>query len=435
MAEPAESLFPDAPEDADPRAATGVVPSQGLRQLIRKKAIWAESEIAEDQIQPASLDLRLGATAWRIRASFLPGPGSSVQDKIAGFAMHEIDLRGGAVLEKGCAYIVRLKESLHLTRDIAGHANPKSSVGRLDVFTRVITDRASEFDTIAAGYKGPLYAEIAPLAFSVIVREGSRLGQLRLKRGSPALSLAALRELYRQVHPEAVEDRDSADAWSGDDVADTYRGGFPISVDLAGRGRAEQAKSKNHRAEQAKSKSGGDQPIGWKAKNHAPLIDVDVKGKYDPMDFWEPVFSTGESGIILDPNDFYILASREAISVPPDYAAEMVAYDTMVGEFRVHYAGFFDPGFGYGEAGGASLREGDAPASAGQAGTGGTGGTRAVLEVRSHEVPFMVEHGQTVGRLIYEKLAAIPDKLYGQDIGSSYQRQGLKLGKQFKAVG
>ncbi len=431
MAEPAESLFPDAPEDADPRAATGVVPSQGLRQLIRKKAIWAESEIAEDQIQPASLDLRLGATAWRIRASFLPGPGSSVQDKIAGFAMHEIDLAAGAVLEKGCAYIVRLKESLHLTRDIAGHANPKSSVGRLDVFTRVITDRASEFDTIAAGYKGPLYAEIAPLAFSVIVREGSRLGQLRLKRGSPALSNAALRELYRTMHPEPAESADdppgeagedqesgktNESAWSGEDAADTYRGGFPISVDLA----------------QPAGQSG---PIGWKAKNHAPLIDVDVKGKYDPFDFWEPVFSTGESGIILDPNDFYILASREAISVPPDYAAEMVAYDTMVGEFRVHYAGFFDPGFGYGEAGGASLREGDAPASAGQAGTGGTGGTRAVLEVRSHEVPFMVEHGQTVGRLIYEKLAAVPDKLFGQDIGSSYQRQGLKLGKQFRAAG
>ena len=230
--EPAESLFPDAPSEPDARAATGVVPSQGLRQLIRKKAIWAEHEIPEAQIQPASLDLRLGAVGYRIRASFLPGPGATVREKIAAFAMHEIDLRGGTVLEKGCAYIVRLQENLHLTRDIAGVANPKSSIGRLDVFTRVITDHASEFDTIAPGYKGPLYAEIAPLAFSVVVRQGSRLGQLRLKRGSPLLSNAALRELYGRMHarpdgvgqikelPELGEISEQEEA-----EADTYRGG------------------------------------------------------------------------------------------------------------------------------------------------------------------------------------------------------------------
>ncbi len=466
MAEPAESLFPDAPEVPDARAATGIVPSQGLRQLIRKKAIWAEREIPEAQIQPASLDLRLGAVGYRIRASFLPGPGATVREKIDAFAMHEIDLTEGTVLEKGCAYIVRLQEHLHLTRGLAGVANPKSSIGRLDVFTRVITDYAMEFDTIAPGYKGPLYAEIAPLAFSVVVRQGSRLGQLRLKRGSPALSNAALRALYRRMHPPRpdtpggagqieeslggvgqINESDTPDgvgqtkeslggagfinesstpdgagqinesgqfgtSLGEEDAEDakTYRGGFPISVDLSG-------------AAGGMDEGDGPQPIGWKARRHAPLVDVDAKDQYDPLDFWEPVWPQNEkgesgNGIILDPNDFYILASREAIGVPPDMAAEMVAYDTMVGEFRVHYAGFFDPGFGYGDAGGESA-----------------GGTRAVLEVRAHEVPFMVEHGQIVGRLIYEKLASLPDKLYGQDIGSSYQRQGLKLGKQFKAVG
>ena len=375
MAETAQPLLPEMAPEA--HFSTGVLPSQGIRQRIRKKAISAAEAIGEGQIQPSSLDLRLDRVAYRIRASFLPGKGCKVAEKIGGFAMHEIDLTEGAVLEKGCVYIVKLIESLSLNKETSGIANPKSSVGRLDVFTRLITDNANEFDRVRAGYRGPLYAEISPLAFSIVVRKGAKLNQLRLKRGSPTYSDAALRRLHQEVRRQ-----------DGDE--ETLRGGLPISVET-------------------RSTSG---LIGYKARKHTPLIDIDKTNYYDPLDYWDPVVSGHDEGLILNPGDFYILASKEPITVPPDHAAEMVAYDTLVGEFRVHYAGFFDPGFGHAESGGA--------------------GTRAVLEVRSHEVPFTIEDGQIVGRLMYEKLAAVPDKLYGEGIGSSYQKQGLALSKQFK---
>ncbi len=375
MAESAQPLLPEMAPEA--RFSTGVLPSQGIRQLIRRKAIAAAESIGEGQIQPASLDLRLDRVAYRIRSSFLPGKGCKVAEKIDRFAMHEIDLAEGAVLEKGCVYIVKLMESLSLNKETSGIGNPKSSVGRLDVFTRLITDHANEFDRVRAGYRGPLYAEISPLAFSIVVRKGAKLSQLRLKRGSPTYGDAALRRLHKELR-------------QADDDEETLRGGLPISVET-------------------RSTSG---LIGYKARKHTPLIDIDKTNYYDPLDYWEPVVSGRDDGVILNPGDFYILASKEPITVPPDHAAEMVAYDTLVGEFRVHYAGFFDPGFGHAQSGGA--------------------GTRAVLEVRSHEVPFTIEDGQIVGRLMYEKLAAVPDKLYGEGIGSSYQQQGLALSKQFK---
>jgi dCTP deaminase len=382
MNENAASFLPDPSRaSAPPRHSTGILPYQALKELIRTREIRAPDPITDAQIQPASIDLRLGRIAYRVRASFLPGEGYTVRDKIDLVGLHKIDLSDGAVLETGCVYIVPLMEQLALSSRVAGLANPKSSVGRLDIFTRLIIDRATEFDRVPAGYEGPLYAEISPRTFSIVVRPGTRLNQLRLRRGSPSYTDA---ELFRLQEAERLIDRPLE--------ARQVQRGLPVSVDLAG--------------------ESGDALIGFRAKKHTGLVDLDQIAHYEPLDFWEPLPPSRQRAIILNPDDFYILASKEAVSVPPDHAAEMVAYDTLVGEFRVHYAGFFDPGFGH----------------AGQKAQG----TRAVLEVRSHDVPFMVEDGQLVGRLVYERLTDIPDKLYGSQIGSSYQRQGLQLSKQFK---
>lgn len=361
--------------------AAGILPSDEINRSIEQGEIKIAQPVIDGQIQPASIDLRLGDMAYRVRASFLPGPGRPVQEMIDSLTMHKIDLTQGAVLEKGCVYIVPLLESLALASDVSAMANPKSSTGRLDIFTRVITDNAKEFDRIETGYQGPLFAEISPLTFSVLVRTGTRLSQMRLRRGQVEASDVVMRELHARsplVHGHA----DDANIDSG----------VAVSVDLSGVGSTDL--------------------IGYRAKQHTDIIDVEKIGHYEIEDFWEPIRHRGQNRLILDPDDFYILASKEAVTVPPDYAAEMRAYDTLVGEFRVHYAGFFDPGFGYDAAGG--------------------GGSRAVLEVRSHDVPFVLEDGQIVGRLIYEPLTATPDQLYGTDIGSNYQAQGLKLSKHFK---
>jgi len=383
-----EALLPAA----EGERSTGLLPSQLLRAAVGQGGdIVGAAPIGDDQIQPASLDLRLGEVAYRVRASFLPGARSTVSDKLDLLSMHRIDLAGGAVLEKDCVYIVPLLESLALRKRVSALANPKSSIGRLDVFARVITDFGIEFDRIREGYKGPLYAEISPRAFSILVRTGSRLVQLRVRRGSPLFRDTALRRLHAET--PLVEAPGEGDAEPGE-----IRNGLAFTADVVG------------------ERSGG--VVGYKARRHTDLIDVDLIDHYDPRDFWEPVYPhkrpKGPDGVVLDPYDFYILATREAVVVPPDHAAEMVPYDATVGEFRVHYAGFFDPGFGSVEAEGT--------------------GSRAVLEVRSHDVPFLIEHGQVVGRMIYEPLIARPEKLYGGAIGSSYQRQGLALSKHFKKV-
>ena len=357
----------------------GILPDRMISALAADGAIAPKRPFAPDQIQPASLDLRLGAIAYRVRASFLPGR-TTVAQRIDGLKLHEFSLADGAVLETGCVYIVPLLESLALPNDVAAAANPKSSTGRLDVFTRVIADETRGFDRIEAGYKGPLYAEISPRTFPVLVREGSRLSQIRFRHGHAQLSADELRDLHAR---ERLVDDAKADVSEG----------VLFSVDLSGLG------------------PGG--LVGYRAKRHTGLIDVERRAGYSVLDFWEPIQARPEKSLILDPNEFYILASKEAVQVPPGYAAEMVPFDPLVGEFRVHYAGFFDPGFGYAGAGGQ--------------------GARAVLEVRSREVPFILEHGQIVGRLIYEKMLARPDALYGQRIGSNYQAQGLKLSKHFRA--
>jgi dCTP deaminase len=354
----------------------GVLPGQSLRVMIADGAIRSATPIADGQVQPASLDLRLGTVAYRVRASFLAGHGRKVRDRIAEFEMHRVDLTDGAVLEKGCVYVIPLQESLALPAGVTAVANAKSSTGRLDLLTRTITDGGVEFDRIPEGYQGPLYAEVCPRSFSVLVRAGARLNQIRFRRGQAVLSDAELAALH------------AAEPLVGGTAVISEGLGF--SVDL--------------------------QPqtgtlVGYRAKPHTGVIDLDRIGHYPAAEFWEEIRTT-DGRIILDPGAFYILVSREAVTIPPDYAAEMAPYLAMVGEFRVHYAGFFDPGFGHSAAGGA--------------------GSRGVLEVRCHEAPFVLEHGQIVGRLVYERMSERPERLYGTGIASNYQGQGLKLAKQFR---
>jgi len=355
----------------------GVFSVQAIEELIGAGAIVLDMPPADNQLQPASLDLRLGKTAFRVRASFLPGPGIKVSDRLEDVRLHAIDLTGGAVLETGCVYVVPLQESLRLPAGVSASANPKSSTGRLDVVTRVIADGVTAFDQIPDGYDGPLYAEICPQTFPIVVRTGSRLSQIRFRSGSPQLDDTALRALQKSERLVSAENAD-------------IDGGLALSVAL---------------------KDLGDGPIGYRAKRHSGVVDVDKPGACAVLDYWEPINLRGASRLILDPDQFYILASKEAVHVPPMYAAEMVPFNPLVGEFRVHYAGFMDPGFGHAPAGGE--------------------GSRVVLEVRSHKVPFILEDGQIIGRLIYERLSQVPRLLYGRDLGSNYQAQGLKLSKHF----
>lgn len=330
---------------------SGILPIQAIKTLIAAGAITADTAFDSDQVQPASLDLRLSDRAWRVRASFLPGA-RRVEERIADVAMHAIDLSGGYVMEKGCVYIVRLQERLSLPKGLIARANPKSSTGRVDVFVRLLTDRGGAFDDVDEGYEGPLYLEVAPQTFSILVRPGTRLNQLRLKAGDP---------------PKLETRSVGVDLMSGDIV-------------------------------------------GFRGRRHAGVVDLDRIDGHDPRDFWEPLnLRRGE--LLLDPGEFYILASSDDVEIPVDQAAEMTPIDPSVGEFRVHYAGFFDPGFGTDEAHGA--------------------GSKGVLEVRTHDTPFLLEHGQIVARLVYEPLTERPTQLYGEG-GSHYQRQGLKLSKHFR---
>ena len=367
-------------------SAVGVLPRQRVIAMIRRRMIRAANDIEPAQIQPASLDLRLGRTAHRVRASFLPGATRSVRDQLDELALDEISLEEGAILERGCVYVVELQESLDLPESVSALANPKSSTGRLDVFTRLIADRAETFDAVAAAYSGPLYTEISPRTFSIRVRTGSRLNQLRFRRrASSQVDYADFRLSDRELH----EIHARTPLMDGEP---TIRHGLHIRVNL--------------RAEN------GSRLIGYRAQRYTGIVDIDAVGKCRIGDFWDKIPARPDGRLILDPDEFYILASKEALHIPPDLAAEMVPIDTMMGEFRVHYAGFFDPGFGHAPAGGA--------------------GARAVLEVRSHEVPFILEDGQIIGRLAYERLTEPPDQLYGEIAGSNYQAQGLKLSKHFR---
>jgi len=377
------ALFPEF-ETVEAGARTkGIVPSQGIRELVNRGVVTATPSIEEQHIQPASLDLRLGDIAHRVRASFLPGPNNTVEARIKELRMTRVDLTSAAVFEKDCVYIVPLLEEVDLPEDISGKANPKSTTGRLDIFTRLITDHGVEFDRVPPGYKGKLYAEIVSRTFTVGIRAGMRLSQLRFVRGNPDTRDSTIKKLDR-AETLVYMDEDSP-------VKAQLDRGLRITINLEG-------------AEK-------DEVIAYRAKRNAPVIELDKINHYSPQEFWELHQGPGRS-LILHPGDFYILASRERVRVPPDYAAEMVPFDPSDGEFRIHYAGFFDPGFGYGSS---DIK-----------------GTRAVLEVRAHDVPFLMEHGQLVGRLNYMPLLSRPDKIYGTNIGSSYQQQALTLSKQFR---
>lgn len=358
--------------------AVGVLPSQNIQHLIDNGHIVSNVPIPDNQIQPASLDLRVGTTAYRVRASFLSSACRTVQECLEQFAMHKMDLSNGAVLETGCVYVVPLQEYLRLPNNIRATANAKSSTGRLDVFTRLITDYGTEFDRVIEGYNGQLYAEISPRTFSILLRQGDRLNQIRFHQNGPntCLSDKELKEFHKQYR--LVDDENA-----------TFDNGISFSIDLR-----------------------PNKCVGYRARQFSGLIDLRKMDAYEIKDFWEPVYANNSGQLILDTGAFYILVSRQAVHIPPYLAAEMTPYLSVMGEFRVHYAGFFDPGFGYAPEGGS--------------------GSRGVLEVRCHEVPFVLEDDQVVGRLVYERMLEEPEKLYGTSIGSNYQAQGLKLSKQFK---
>ncbi len=374
---------------------TGILPSQKIQEMLSNGEIKTVlAKIDDDQVQPASIDLRLGDYAYPVDTSFLPGKGMRVLDKMKQlddrFADFKIDLSNGAVLEKGRVYVIPLLKAINLRSEVAAFANPKSSTGRLDILTRLIADGATTFDQVGEGYKGELFIEVAPRSFSVVVKTGTRLNQLRFRRtrGEEAKPITA------PEWKKLLDDGQIVDSSDHETNARSIKTGvLPFTVDLKGSGRDGEI-------------------IGYRSKKHVKRIDLERRD-YDPLDFWEPIHVNKTSSLTLDPDEFYILMTKEAIAVPPEYAAEMLPYDTRAGEFRVHYAGFFDPGFGWN----AKLNR--------------AGSSRGVLEVRSHEVPFLLEHGQTVGWLRYERMAARPEILYGQDINSNYQGQSLKLAKQF----
>jgi dCTP deaminase len=374
------SLFP-RPSDAR-EEGTGILASQHIKDLIQRQVIAASAPIDPGQIQPASLDLRLGPTAYRVHASFLPGRSGRVMNRVDDLLIETIDLSRDAVLHRGFVYIVPLMERLALPADYSAKANPKSTTGRLDIFTRLITDYADSFDVVPPGYKGELFVEVVPKTFDIRLQQGARLNQLRVRRGGPRPADTIVQRLHDVEGLVFVD---------GEKVrADIEGGGVWVHMDLRARGNG---------------------VVGYKAKNQTSIIDLEKIAHYDVEEFWEVARPTRQGALILRPDEFYILVSRESVKVPLTVAADMVPYDPAVGEYRVHYAGFFDPGFGA---------------------TGASVGTPAVLEVRSHEVPFVLEDGQPVARLVYEQLLASPSKVYGVDIGSSYQRQGLTLAKQFR---
>lgn len=382
-----------------PLSHSGILPYQDITRLIARRAIDATPAIEDRQIQPASLDLRLGHKAYRLISSFLPEL-SAISSRLdvldfyqSDLVMYEMDLTDGAILEKGHVYLVPLLEHLKLPKTIRARANPKSTTGRLDVFTRVVTDLTAGFDEIRVGYQGALFLEVVPRSFAVKVRTGQSLNQIRFIRGSAAVADSALLALHRNAPLLYHNDASQSAVESHDFRADH---GLFLRIDLKGEDRANSP------------------IIGYRAKKNSHVIDLGKVGHYAAADFWEPLHRNRNGSLLLEPEEFYILASKERIRVPAGHAAEMVAYEAACGELRTHYAGFFDPGFGYGSKG--EIR-----------------GTQAVLEVRPHDVPFLIHDGQTFFKVVYDRMIEKPDRLYGVGLGSSYQQQGLTLSKHFKA--
>lgn len=380
------------------RATEGILPYQDIKHLIAGRAISASPGIEDRQIQPASLDLRLGRKAYRLISSFLPEL-SAISSRLnvldfyqSDLVMYEMDLTNGAILEKGHVYLVPLLEQVKLPKTLRARANPKSTTGRLDVFTRVVTDLNAGFDEIRAGYQGPLFLEVVPRSFAIKVRTGQSLNQIRFVRGEATVSDQALQKLHQKT-PLLYHNVPTKKVLGSREFR-AERGMF-LRIDLKGEDRTDS------------------RIIGYRAKKNSHVIDLAKVGYYAAADFWEPLYRHRHDSLLLEPEEFYILASKERIRVPAGYAAEMVAYEAACGELRTHYAGFFDPGFGYGA-------EGEIK------------GTQVVLEVRPHDVPFLIHDGQTFFKVVYDKMLDVPSQLYGATLGSSYQRQALTLSKHFK---
>ena len=362
-----------------PDTPSGIFPDHLLHEAADKGVIHSEFTIPPSNFQPASLDLRLGEKAYSLQCSFLP-TSAPVTDRLSQLTIAEIDIRDGAVLERNRPYLIPLLEQLALPEDVSAKTNPKSSTGRLDIFTRVITDHSSRFDTIPPGYHGPMYIEVFSRSFTIRVKTRLSLNQLRLAQGNPACDPGEILSLHQHtplVFPmTATPDQDN---------------NIPLTIDL----------------------NDPVHPAGYRAKKNSALLDLSLRSHYRPSDFWEPVFPSEDRTIILEPEEFYLFSAAERIAIPPAYAAEMNAYQTSIGELRTHYAGFFDPGFGHG------------PHHAGR--------IRPAMEIRAHDVPFMTAPGQTVCTLTFERMLAPPYTVYGQDIGSSYQEANRVLSKHFKA--
>lgn len=384
----------------------GILPVQQLKKLVSCGVIQTDAAypFEDEQFQPNSIDLRLGRVAYRVRCGFLP-ENETVEAKISKLCQHEFSIEKGGVLEPNCTYIIPLLEHLNLPETtsqtyaladgssgelrletesrISARTNPKSTTGRLDIFTRLVTDYSHRFEEIAPGYKGPLFLEVVPKSFPIRVQTGQKLNQLRLRHGNGRLSDEEVRQAHAQTAILFGED--------GNPIADAdlkLDSGLFMSVDLLG---------------------SGDGLIGYRARKNRAVIDLSRIGHYDPFSFWEPIYAQREDFIILEPEAFYIFASKERCRIPDHLAGEMVPYDTGSGELRTHYAGFFDSGFG-----------------------ANPGGARAVLEVRSHDVPFLVEDGQTFFSMVFESNTALPETSYGSGVVSNYQGQNLKLSKHFK---
>jgi dCTP deaminase len=371
----------------------GVLPSQRIAEAIKSGWITStDADIPDENIQPASLDLRLGAVAYRLRCSFLPD-NEPVEEALRRYQMGRVDLLAdeGGILERNRPYLIPLVEQLELPGTVRAKANPKSSTGRLDIFTRVITDRSFMFDEVPPGYKGRLYLEVVPRTFTVRVRPGLTLNQIRLMVGHAGLSDNDIRRLHSDT---PLLFRDGL-ALGSEKVA--INNGLFMGLDLG--------------------PDTGSRVVGYSAKENSNLIDLSKVNHYQVHSFWEKVISEGSkhgARIVLQPEKFYLLLSQDSIRIPPDYAAEMTAYDPTSGELRTHYAGFFDPGFGY------------------DAGVPDYAGSRAALEVRAHDVPFAVEHGQNICKLSFDRMLEPPDRLYGHTLSSNYQSQEMALSKHFK---
>ncbi len=363
----------------------GIIPSGWLKEAVRDSVICSEKyKIQEQNFQPASLDLSLGEKAYSLQCSFLPFA-STVECRLPELTISEIDIRDGAILEKGRAYLIPLLEELRLPPGIRAKTNPKSSTGRLDIFTRVISDYSDQFDEISETYEGRMYLEVFSRSFTIKVQTRLSLNQLRLFKGDSGCWPGELQDVHESkpiVFAEAGQLGQLAEP-----SADNTLG---LTVDLIGT-------------------SDG---IGYRAKKNSALLDLSRTNHYHPADFWEPVYADADHRLILEPEEFYLLSSTESIGIPPEFAAEMTAYETSSGELRTHYAGFFDPGFGYGE-------------------DGRLGGVQPVLEIRAHDVPFMIGPGQKVCTLAFERMLEPPKEWYGPKVGSSYQEAGRILSKHF----